>query len=951
MTTAHKNNDDNLASQQVYLVSSNTQATPILPDFRLHITAQLGAHYRVLAGDLNDNQLLDNVIAVRDGNDLLLIYSQGYEILIADYFITCADNHLSEHKDTCSVQLPSDTTTPYTIHTQSIPNTKSPSIVYTHGSDEALLQITNSGAVSESTLTAYLLEQASPAAGPLLLGNLITTGISLAGISANNSEATPSTPLAPPAPELEPKPEPEPTLLELIGTDAHDGTQTSINATAIQLNAINNVSGALTAKEAAYQAYIDANPDSFSPVATAAEVQTMVNTVNTTTPGFTFYSNALSQTSAPAVAAAGDVNGDGLADIIIGIQNINTKAGQSYVVFGKSDGSSVDANDLIKGIGGFAINGASRRGFSGASVASAGDVNGDGFDDLIIGARGINRGKGESYIVYGKTDTKSVNLDKITEGQVGFAISGTQNRGALGTSVKTAGDFNGDGLSDFIIGAPAALGSGQSYLIFGSHTKPTITLNDLGEQGLIISGINNNDKSGQSVANAGDVNGDGYDDLIVGAPESNINGISSGQAYVIFGSADTSDIALTQISTNQAGFVINGAAAGDFTGYSVSTAGDVNGDGLSDLIIGAPFTDTNGSNSGTSYVLYGKENMTDVDLSLVTSSQGFALYGEATNDASGFSVSAAGDVNGDGMGDLIVGAYNAHGGAENSGRSYVVFGSANSDNLNLTKITTTERGFILDAMQGQNFNGYSVASAGDVNADGLDDLIVTTNSINVNDEDTIQSYVVFGKTDTLPVELDTVNGNSIPMINFAGTAAADQYNGTADNEIILGGSGNDRLAGKGGADVIKGGAGDDKIILNANNLAQLNQGLIDSRVASIDGGSGNDTILLEGSGLTLDFRSIVDNRISNIENIDLSNNSTNGNNLYLPDLQTILDLSEDTNILKIWGETDDTVNGINGAGFVDSGIDQSYADSMFDVYTHTHAPTVELWIEQNISVI
>ena len=949
MPTLNKSDDSNLAFQQAYLVASDTQATPISPESRLHVIPNLGTNYQVLTGDLNNKQLLDNVIAMRDGNDLLLIYSQGYEVLIENYFSTCANTPPSDNKDTCSIQLPSDTSTPHTIDTQAASNTNSPSIVYAHGSDEALMQITNSGAVSESTLTAYLLEQASPAAGPLLLGNLITTGISLAGISAINSEATPSTPLAPPAPK--PKPEPEPTLLELIGIDAHDGTQTSTNATAIQLNAINNVSGALTAKEAAYQAYIDANPDSFSPVATAAEVQTMVNTVNTTTPGFTFYSNALSQTSAPAVAAAGDVNGDGLADIIIGIQNINTKAGQSYVVFGKSDGSSVDANDLIKGIGGFAINGASRRGFSGASVASAGDVNGDGFDDLIIGARGINRGKGESYIVYGKADTASVDLAAITQDQSGFAISGTQNRGALGTSVKTAGDFNGDGLSDFIIGAPAAQNSGQSYLIFGSHTKPTITLNDLGEQGLIISGINNNDKSGQSVANAGDVNGDGYDDLIVGAPESNINGISSGQAYVIFGSADTSDIALTQISTNQAGFVINGAAAGDFTGYSVSTAGDVNGDGLSDLIIGAPFTDISGSNSGTSYVLYGKENMTDVDLSLLTSSQGFALYGEATNDASGFSVSAAGDVNGDGMGDLIVGAYNAHGGAENSGRSYVVFGSANSDNLNLTKITTTERGFILDAMQGQTFNGYSVACAGDVNADGLDDLIVTTNSTNVNDEDTIQSYVVFGKTDTLPVELDTVNGNSIPMINFAGTAAADQYNGTADNEIILGGSGNDRLAGKGGADVIKGGAGDDKIILNANNLAQLNQGLIDSRVASIDGGSGNDTILLEGSGLTLDFRSIVDNRISNIENIDLSNNSTNGNNLYLPDLQTILDLSEDTNILKIWGETDDTVNGLNGAGFVDSGIDQSYADSMFDVYTHTHAPTVELWIEQNISVI
>lgn len=198
-----------------------------------------------------------------------------------------------------------------------------------------------------------------------------------------------------------------------------------------------------------------------------------------------------------------------------------------------------------------------------------------------------------------------------------------------------------------------------------------------GTGGFVINGEVVNDRSGSSVSAAGDVNGDGLADLIVGANFSDPNGNYSGRSYVVFGKSAGTAINLSTVSNGSGGFVINGEVVNDQSGFSVSAAGDVNGDGLADLIVGAPQSDPNGNYSGRSYVVFGKSSGTAINLSAIANgSGGFAINGGSASDNSGRSVSAAGDVNGDGLADLIVGAWVSSGPNGNvSGRSYVIFGS------------------------------------------------------------------------------------------------------------------------------------------------------------------------------------------------------------------------------------------------------------------------------------
>ena len=204
-----------------------------------------------------------------------------------------------------------------------------------------------------------------------------------------------------------------------------------------------------------------------------------------------------------------------------------------------------------------------------------------------------------------------------------------------------------------------------------------IELSDVeaGIGGFVINGVSTGDASGFSVSAAGDVNGDGFDDLIVGAPNDDPNGSNSGASFVVFGKTDGTKIELSDIEAGIGGFVINGVSAYDYSGRSVSSAGDVNGDGFDDLIVGAKNDDPNGSYSGASFVVFGKTDGTKVELSdIEAGTGGFVINGLSVYDHSGFSVSSAGDVNGDGFDDLIVGARGDDPNGGNSGASFVVFG-------------------------------------------------------------------------------------------------------------------------------------------------------------------------------------------------------------------------------------------------------------------------------------
>ncbi len=527
--------------------------------------------------------------------------------------------------------------------------------------------------------------------------------------------------------------------------------------------------------------------------------------------------------------------------------------------------ASFDLADLNSN-NGFTINGINAGDRAGYSVSGAGDINGDGIDDLIIGARGAS----QSYVVFGSDEgfPASLELDDL-DGSNGFALNGIQGTyggDTSGYSVSGAGDINGDGIDDLIIGTKYAA---QSYVVFGSDEgfPASLELADLdGNNGFVLSNISQTEFGSISVVSgAGDINGDGVDDLIVGARGEDSNSISyAGQSYVVFGSTSgfPANLALVDLDGSN-GFALNGINEFDNSGTSVSGAGDINGDGIDDLIIGATNADPNGSSSGQSYVVFGSDEGFPASLELadLDGSNGFALNGINQLDNSGTSVSGIGDINGDGIDDLIVGASGANpNGKTNAGQSYVVFGSDEGfpASLELDDLDGSN-GFALNGINAFDLSGRSVSGAGDVNGDGIDDLIIGAPGSSSPISFPGQSYVIFGSDEVFPAslelaDLDGNNGfalNGIIVFDLSGrsvSGAGDvngdgtddliigaplaidrigqsyvvfggafefppaEINGTPDNDLLTGTPDSDRINGFGGNDLLIGNQGNDLLI-------------------------------------------------------------------------------------------------------------------------------------------
>ena len=521
--------------------------------------------------------------------------------------------------------------------------------------------------------------------------------------------------------------------------------------------------------------------------------------------------------SGSSVSNAGDVNGDGFDDLIIGAPwayaNGNWSAGSSYVVFGKA--TDFDATlDLasLDGNNGFHLDGVSGGDLSGSSVSSAGDVNGDGFDDLIVEASlaGLNGlpNAGSSYVVFGKASGFEATMDlSDLDGSNGFRLDREDEKDYSDHSVSDAGDVNGDGFDDLIVGASDADpndldDAGSSYVMFGKafSFEATMDLSDLdGSNGFRLDGEDEKDYSGHSVSNAGDINGDGFDDLIVGAPSSNPNDSDhAGSSYVVFGKDSDFDATLDLSSLDGTnGFRLDGEE-GDSSGSSVSSAGDVNGDGFDDLIIGAPSDQFGGNYSGSSYVVFGKASSFEatIDLSDLDGSKGFRLDGEES-DSSGSSVSSAGDVNGDGFDDLIVGAPLADpNGLPNAGSSYVVFGRSDFTGVNVIEGTPKndvlkiipaadifEAGSGNDSMFGYGGADLFHAGIGNVNGGAGDDTFDGDNGHDKLTDGTgndIFKFTIEGQTNQINgynVANDTIQLENAVFtgLTTTGTLAANQF--------------------------------------------------------------------------------------------------------------------------------------------------------------------------------
>ena len=339
------------------------------------------------------------------------------------------------------------------------------------------------------------------------------------------------------------------------------------------------------------------------------------------------------------------------------------------------------------GFDGVVVSGTTAGDNSGHSVHSAGDFNGDGFEDLVVGAPAVGSSAGAVYVLFGSNTPFSadVRLSSLN-GSNGIQMLGSAGERA-GTSVSSAGDVNHDGFSDIVIGAPSAdpasrIDAGSVYVVFGrsSGFSSTLALSSLnGTNGFRLNGVAVNDAAGASVAGTGDVNYDGFADIIVGAAGADPNSKSgAGSAYVVLGKSSFASVVELSNLSGANGFRLDGSAAGDEFGFSVASAGDINRDGYSELLIGAPGASPNSlPQSGSTYLVFGAANFSaSTNVSSLTGTNGFRLDGENASARSGYSVSGNGDVNADGFDDILIGSPRAKVHGVSIGAAYAFYGKA-----------------------------------------------------------------------------------------------------------------------------------------------------------------------------------------------------------------------------------------------------------------------------------
>jgi hypothetical protein len=391
-----------------------------------------------------------------------------------------------------------------------------------------------------------------------------------------------------------------------------------------------------------------------------------------------------------AVACAGDVNGDGYDDLAIGApHDIGTvdREGLAYVFDGGPNGPDSTPDWQV---------GSGQKGsLFGAAIGPAGDLNDDGYDDLIVGAPGYNNGTTKTGAVFLYCGSHG-GLDATPA----WSYVSDQKDSNLGIAASTAGDVNGDGYGDVIVGAHwydnGELNEGAVLLFYGLGTcdlaaGPDWSFESAQQEAAL----------GRSAATAGDVNGDGFDDVIAGAPYYDGGHPDEGAAFVFYGSANGLPA--------EPDWTAHGGRAGALFGLAVATAGDVNGDGFDDIVIGAPFYDGGQEDEGRAHVYYGSADGPG-------STPAWTASGWQAGEQFGISVASAGDVNGDGYADVVVGAAHYRRDQALEGAALVFFGSARG--------LTGAPGWVAEGDKAETEFGYAVSAAGRTSADSQAGILV-----------------------------------------------------------------------------------------------------------------------------------------------------------------------------------------------------------------------------------
>lgn len=444
-----------------------------------------------------------------------------------------------------------------------------------------------------------------------------------------------------------------------------------------------------------------------------------------------------------------DVNKDGYGDLVISETVTDSAKGRTNIVYGKETGWS---NQTTLGVSGNNFyRGRANLDYS-SSALGAGDLNNDGYADLIIGAREADPGgdsaAGEAYLVYGKSGWYGSDIINSMNFLYSVALLGISPNDQLGRDDAILSDVNGDGKDDVIISASRASPggvnlAGEVYVVFadtitGVSTVDLSTLN--GTTGFSIAGQTTSDFLGRALA-SGNFNGNDEQDVVISAGGDN-------KIHVIFGQASgwgsSFDLA-TIDGTN--GFTIPSSSIS-----AVDLAmGDINGDGLDDIVIGASLQTAGGNSAaGNTYVIFGESPWSGGSSFLLSSldgSNGFILEGISADDRSGTAVSVQ-DVNGDGYGDIISSAYQADPNAvSNSGQVYVVFGKASGWDASMSySALDGTNGFIINGEASMEYFGIAVGG-GDMNGDGFDDIAIGAMYASPPSKSYAgKTYVVFGNS-------------------------------------------------------------------------------------------------------------------------------------------------------------------------------------------------------------
>ncbi len=407
------------------------------------------------------------------------------------------------------------------------------------------------------------------------------------------------------------------------------------------------------------------------------------------------------------IHSAGDVNGDGYDDFLIGTFHNKTNgynAGAVYLILGRPEANWGFNVSLLNADARFL--GAKAYEAAGYFVGGKGDVNGDGLADMLIGAE-----DGHVYVVLGR---RSANWgrDFVLYDEADARYDSEQDEDSAGLSVAIIGDLNGDGYDDFICGAPFhdydGDDVGKAYLILGKASGWQRGVS-LSQANASFYGTTNNGLVGYCVDGVGDVNNDGIPDFAIGAR-------GEGKVYLFFGRRSVNWGKNCDIGT--ADVIFTAEQYGNYTGWRVSGAGDVNGDGFDDFLIAAPYHDENDNENGKVYLILGRSSGWKTHLSEADAS----FYGEGLDDEAGWDTQGAGDVDGDGYDDFLIGAWYNDANGTDAGKMYLIKGKSSGWQRNVSLAT------IEDYFVGQHpgdYAGFSCASAGDVNGDGVPDIITS----------------------------------------------------------------------------------------------------------------------------------------------------------------------------------------------------------------------------------